>query len=291
LDGAEVFLYDLGSGTTTRLTNNTYEDSYPRVSGTNVVWNARDYDATFYDWEVFLYDGSTTKQLTNNIMDDWLPWVSGSTVVWEGGLSEIFLYDGSTTTRLTNNLRLDHDVNVSGSNVVWVNSNLGGTDYRVFLYDGSTTTQLADNVSWNTWPVVSGSHAVWIASEEVYLARCIDTATLTLTRWPPTWGSVAKAPEPLRTVGQNRHKYEAGTEVILTAEPNDPRGFKHWIIYDPNVPGLDANAVIDANLTTTITMDTDRRVKAVFRCGNNAGPLLPMMVGVLGLFAVVRRYA
>jgi len=100
----------------------------------------------------------------------------------------------------------------------------------------------------------------------------------------PLWGSVHPVPfEP-------NYVYSACTEVTLNAQPIPPRGFKHWIIYDPNHCG-DANyAVFDSNNPITIVMMADREVTAVFKCGSSMGPMLPiMLVGLLGLGVLRRR--
>ncbi|MHC4445016.1 MAG: TolB family protein, partial [Planctomycetota bacterium] len=137
---SEIFLYDGTS--TTQLTNNSYGDYFPQVSGSNVVWQG--YDGN--DYEIFLYDGTSTTQLTNNSYQDIDPQVSGSNVVWSGGYpydSEIFLYDGTSTTQLTNNSYGDYFPQVSGSNVVWQG------DY---------------------FPQVSGSNVVW-QCREIFIAQ------------------------------------------------------------------------------------------------------------------------
>lgn len=50
----EIYVYDIRDGTQTRLTNNTYQDSYPEVSGGTVVWQGQaanpDDDS---GWEIF----------------------------------------------------------------------------------------------------------------------------------------------------------------------------------------------------------------------------------------------
>ena len=68
----------------TQLTDNSYDDREPQVSGTNVVWEGYDGD----EREIFLYNGATAKKLTDNSYADLGPQVSGSTVVWYG-------YDGN----------------------------------------------------------------------------------------------------------------------------------------------------------------------------------------------------
>ena len=66
----------------TQLTDNSYDDFYPQVSGSNVVWHG--FGGSGGTGEVFLYNGSDTTQLTNNSYDDLYPQVSGSTIAWYG---------------------------------------------------------------------------------------------------------------------------------------------------------------------------------------------------------------
>jgi len=112
--------------------------------------------------------------------------------------------------------------------------------------------------------------------------------TLTLIEVKGSCGDVTVYPIP---TDPNRLQFPLGLPVTLTASPIEGKGFKHWQIYDPNYPGDANHAVIDANLSTTIVMMANRRVTAVFKCGSSIEPLLPIMLGVLGLFVWVRRRA
>ena len=116
--------------TITQLTNDSYDDYYPQVYGSNVVWDGWDGS----DYEIFLYDGTGTTQLTNNSYTDWIPQIYGSNVVWVGSNGndyEIFLYDGNNTTQLTNNSYDDYFPEVYGSNVAWQSSD--GNDYQIMF--------------------------------------------------------------------------------------------------------------------------------------------------------------
>jgi len=109
-----------------------------------------------------------------------------------------------------------------------------------------------------------------------------DPATLNVHVPNPPWGRVVE-------VDPNFPRYyEPGTPVTLTAEPVPGKGFKHWQVFDPNHPG-DANyAATDANTSITITMDDDREVTAVFKCGSGTGPMLSLAAACcLGM--IVRR--
>ncbi len=86
--------------------------------------------------------------------------------------------------------------------------------------------------------------------------------------------------------------YPAGTEVILTAEPNEGKGFKWWTLYDPNHPGDGNYGITDTNNPIALVMDSDWEVEAKFKCGaGSALPFLPVILGVLGLAVWVRRRA
>ncbi len=111
--------------------------------------------------------------------------------------------------------------------------------------------------------------------------------SLTLTETNDPWGTVEVSPEPN---DPQSPQFPEGTDVTLTAVPAEGKEFRQWEIFDPNYPN-DANyATIDVNLSTTIVMDTDRHVNAVWKCGSGAGPLLPLTLGVVGLFMLVKRY-
>ncbi len=65
--------------TTTQLTNNSYPDYRPQVSGNKVVWESNP-----GGFEVYLYDGNTTTQITNNSLLEEHVQISGDSVVWDG---------------------------------------------------------------------------------------------------------------------------------------------------------------------------------------------------------------
>lgn len=120
------------------------------------------------------------------------------------------------------------------------------------------------------------------------LVATAGTVRLTVTETNESWGDVQIAPAP---GDANNMQYLTGTPVTLTAVPIEGKDLKEWQIFDPNYPNDVNHATIDANASTTIVMATDMHVNAVFKCGSNAGPFLPMIVGMLGLVAVVRRRA
>ncbi len=148
--------------------------------------------------------------------------------------------------------------------------------------------------------VPAGSHVVLggnlasgaVGADSNYFVLLVGTCevtsrTLTLTKTNGVWGDVEIYPEPN---DPNDIGFPQGTEVTLTAVPIEGKGFKHWQLFNPNYPDDVNYATIDANISTTIVMDTDMHVNAVFKCGSGASPLLPMVLVPLGLVVLARRW-
>ncbi len=91
-------------------------------------------------------------------------------------------------------------------------------------------------------------------------------------------------------VDPNLPTYPPASCVTLTAMPDVGKEFREWTIYDPNHPGDFNYAVSDANSTIVIEMNANREVTATFGCGSKADPLLPAMLGVMGVVLPVRRF-
>ena len=166
---ANVFVYDVLRGSTTRITN--YHDSghaarpaasSPRVDGSTVVWESN----IGWDGEIFIYSDGKVTQLTNNDYEDSSPQVSNGNVVWMAEIGkgwEVFYYDGSTITQLTDDGRLNEYPQVSGSKATW--SGYDGQDFEIFFFDGARVTQLTDNEVNDKNPHIDGSNIVWQASD------------------------------------------------------------------------------------------------------------------------------
>ena len=136
-------LASIATSAGTRITNNGFEDSFPKTAGGYVVWQGQDGN----DWEIFLYnanDGSGPFPITDNTYPDINPETDGKYVTWVAGaalLGEIFLYNIETqeTRRITDNTQLDHYPKIVDGIVVWV-SHSDGVDALVgpgdiVLYD------------------------------------------------------------------------------------------------------------------------------------------------------------
>jgi len=82
--------------------------------------------------------------------------------------------------------------------------------------------------------------------------------------------------------------YPAGTPVTLTATPFEGKGFQYWRLYDPNYPDDVNHASEDANRTTVVLVDTDRRADVVWKCGSGTASPLMLVLAALGLLWAIR---
>ena len=138
-------LASIATSAVTRITNNSFEDSFPKTAGGYVVWQGQ--SGIDGDWEIFLYnanDGSGPTQITDNTYHDIYPETDGNYVTWAAGAAEhgeIFLYNIATsaTTRITVDAKLDHHPKIVDGMVVWVSHSVGiDTIFGpgdIFLYD------------------------------------------------------------------------------------------------------------------------------------------------------------
>ena len=147
-DGGDYEIYSNFDG---QLSNNDTGDFYPSISGTNVVW--RHYDGS--DMEIY---SSFAGQLTNNSSDDYSPSISGTNVVWASrGDGEIYSnYAGQLTYNSPPSPSLyAQSPSISGTNVVW---------QRAHEIQSSFAGQLTNNSIVDFGPSISGTNVAWIAN-------------------------------------------------------------------------------------------------------------------------------
>ena len=135
----------LAGSVTTQVTNNSYEDSFPRIKDDYIVWQERNNG----DWELFLYNIATgvTTQITDNDYDDLSPQTDGQYVVWQGfdgGEWDIFLWDGSEIKAISDRGAEDVSPQIANGLIVWTSEPFG-EDFvgpsEVVLYDVETQTR------------------------------------------------------------------------------------------------------------------------------------------------------
>ena len=174
-------LLDSGFGETNLSNNPACNDTDPRIgNGGHVTWQgycAYSSPTSFYDYEIFLYDGVSV----TNISDDHgsYPLHGADTkpqvnrlghVVWVKDLitfSNVYYYDGlSGPVNLSNSTSTVSDPRINDSNcVVW--SQHDGSTWQIFFWDGrfpvgDHVTQITDNQHGDSHPKINNDgKVVW----------------------------------------------------------------------------------------------------------------------------------
>ena len=168
---SEIFNYNLDSGVTTQLTNNSSNDTNPNISGNRAVWLGNNGQILATD----LSSDATTEIATNAVEEQSLG-LDGDRLVWLGtdgnGDREIFLYDFAleATTQITDNRVNESNLQIAGNYLVWdaVGGEDGGSDREIFAYDLETnnTLQITTNSVEDDTPQVSTNQIVWSGVDE-----------------------------------------------------------------------------------------------------------------------------
>jgi beta propeller repeat protein len=162
--------------TPTQVTNNTYVDSFPHITGNYLVWQGY----VGGDWEIFLYDialGVTT-QITDNSYNDTSPKTNGTHIVWKGfcdGESDIFLWDGSEIRAISEPNSEDSSPQIAGRFIVFTSNPFGDGFFgpgEIILYDitngtSVTISQAVDpgNMLDDSSPHINNRHVMWIQED------------------------------------------------------------------------------------------------------------------------------
>ncbi|NUQ62011.1 MAG: S8 family serine peptidase, partial [Pirellulales bacterium] len=142
----EIYLHDVNSGVTTKITDNAVDDNSPGLSGDNVVWQGYDgadptNAADRGDWDIYRYhipSAGTTNVSANASFDDEDPRIDGNRVVWDvkrlDGNYEVMQYDleaGIARQNVSMSANEDRYPLVSGDVIVW--RNFDGENYRLMF--------------------------------------------------------------------------------------------------------------------------------------------------------------
>lgn len=147
---------DASVWTIQQITNNSFDDNHPRISGTNVVWHGWDGS----DFEIYQKFGNNTiTKVTDNNTDDRLPSISGSNIAWRqqiSGVAQIVSLIDGVTTQESNASHSQSSLEISGTNIVWWG--FDGNDNEIYSnFSGQIT-----NNNTNDWhPDISGTNMVW----------------------------------------------------------------------------------------------------------------------------------
>lgn len=239
-----------------------------------------------------LVDGVPDSITTGPIAWEMVTGVQGSLLISLGFETDITPdtywshYSDDITPSATQCTGDDYEYALSG---VWVNHAIPNTDprsppyyyltgRRSVLYEapGQTVTDAVLHHDQTSTPLT------------VMVQAYQPTWALTLKVVNDAWGSIDLDPEP---DDPNFPAYTRGTVLTLTAEPNEGKGFKRWLVFDPDYPGDANHATEDANLVLHLTLDANMEVEATFKCGGGSKLIMPLGIALLALFAgmVFRR--
>ncbi len=175
---SEIFMYD--GSTTIQLTDNSYDDSLPRIHDDRIVWLGNN--------EIFLYENSSTIQLTFDGLDKNGPEVGKNFIAWSAlnssSFADVFIYDGSTTVQLDNaygvttiNFSIsDNGIIWDGYEEVWDNSSVApgvpppfpSVLSNIYFSDGKNIYRLTNNVryggNFDGRPIISGNNIAWLTA-------------------------------------------------------------------------------------------------------------------------------
>jgi TolB protein len=156
---ADIYMYDISTGTETQITTDSLPQFMPKISGDRIVWEGSD---------IYMYDISTgtESQITTDLGTQQNPDISGDIIVWQDYRNSnraIYMYDISTGTEIPITTDPSHKSNpaISGDIIVWEDYRNGNWD--IYMYDISTgiETPITANPFSQEDPAISGDHIVW----------------------------------------------------------------------------------------------------------------------------------
>ncbi|MEA1866731.1 MAG: hypothetical protein U9N19_01300 [Thermodesulfobacteriota bacterium] len=160
--------------TTTQVTSNSYNDSFPSIKGNYVVWQGH----VNSHWQIFLYDIANeeiTQITSNDNYDSISPRTDGTYVVWFGACNqggEVFRYNIATgkITKITNDSNVDSPPRIADGRVVWASHEVTGSvePGEIQIYDINTGQhdQLTHNQLDDSSPRINSESVIWIQIDE-----------------------------------------------------------------------------------------------------------------------------
>jgi len=170
----EIYMYNLGTSTETRITNNGAVQEHPQIIGDYIVWTDwRHTNAEIYQYRI---STSTTTRITNHAADQTHPVVYGNMIAYRddrNGQLDVYGYakGSSTETRLSpeSQSAIEGPV-IYQSKIAWGSSNQsvwGIGDRYVHVYNTSTSTHGRMHAS-SSHPNIYQNNLVFSYASKIY---------------------------------------------------------------------------------------------------------------------------
>jgi beta propeller repeat protein len=172
---ADIFIYDVNSGVTTRLTL-PGDQLNPRIYGDLLAW--QDEPPGRSSVNVILYDLETQVKLKVPARTwAYTPDLSGGKVVWidDPVAPAVYLYDisGKTVRRVTNKTGIKGAPSLDGSRITWADTRNDYAEIYVLDLDTGEETRVTSDYTNHFTPVLSGARVVWVdfrnGNRDIYL--------------------------------------------------------------------------------------------------------------------------
>ena len=182
----EIFVYNIATGNTRKITSNT-ENFYPKIYAGNIVW--QQWYANGYEIMLHNIYSNTTTRITNNNDSEWDPLIHKDIITWDdggGSSSEVSFYDIGLNilNQMTNNIVTDIDPNVHDGIIVWQTEEYHQDD-EIAMYNNNVVKQITFNDDRDEDPVTNGQYVVWNTYDgddyEIYMYDIANDKTIQIT--------------------------------------------------------------------------------------------------------------
>jgi beta propeller repeat protein len=172
---ADVFLYETGTGATTRLTL-PGDQVNPRISGNLLAW--QDEPPGRSSVNIMLYDLITeVKQKVPARTWAYTPDISGGKVIWidDPVAPAVYFYDinGGTVRRVTNKSGIKGTPVIDGNRITWADTRSDNAEVYVLDLGTLAETQVTRDDSNHFTPAISGDRVAWVdfrnGNRDIYL--------------------------------------------------------------------------------------------------------------------------
>jgi beta propeller repeat protein len=171
---ADLYLRDISSNITTRITEDAAFQNYPDIYKNKVVWqDYRNAAANYKNADIYLFDiiSGQTKQITTEPSYQTFPAIWENIIVWEDHRNaypdttnaDIYIHNLNTNQeiQITSDPSAQLNPDIWGSKIVWEDYRNGVGD--IYMFDLSTNTERAISTfnAFKTHPVIFGDWIVW----------------------------------------------------------------------------------------------------------------------------------